>query len=98
MTTFLKGLKPFYAIEAARKFNINAVNCNSVLRVTCPCCFVCVCFVIPFFASSVWSEGGGEGENGGRKEEREGGREGREGVREGGDGGSEGRREGGERE
>ena len=28
--------------EAARKFNISAVNCNSVLRVTCPC-FVCVC-------------------------------------------------------
>ena len=31
---------------------INAVGCSSVLKVTCPCCFVClfVCFVIPFFA------------------------------------------------
>ena len=33
------------SVEAARKFNINAVNCYSVLRVTCPCCFVCVCFL-----------------------------------------------------
>ena len=24
------------------KFNINAVHCNSILRDTCPCCFVCV--------------------------------------------------------
>ena len=32
------------------KFNVNAVDCSSVLRVTCPLCFVCVCFVIPFFA------------------------------------------------
>ena len=23
--------------------DINTVNYNSVLRVTCPCCFVCVC-------------------------------------------------------
>ena len=37
---------------------LNAVNCNSVLRITCPCfvvllvCVFClrVCFVIPFFA------------------------------------------------
>ena len=42
------------------KFNINAVNCNSVLRVTCRrfVLFVSVRFVIPFFAlffaSSVW--------------------------------------------
>ena len=42
----------FQAIEAARKFKVNAVDCSSVLGVTCPCCFVCVCFflVIPFFA------------------------------------------------
>ena len=26
------------------KFNINAVNCNSILKGTCPCCFVCVFF------------------------------------------------------
>ena len=30
------------AVEAARKFNVNAVDCISVLRVTCPCYFVCV--------------------------------------------------------
>ena len=35
---------------SARKCNVNAVDCSSVLRVTCPCCFVCVFFVIPFFA------------------------------------------------
>ena len=28
--------------EIPWKFNINAVDCSSVLRVTCPCCFVCV--------------------------------------------------------
>ena len=33
----------YYAVEAARKFNVNAVDCSSVLRVTCPCCFVCEC-------------------------------------------------------
>ena len=27
-----------HAVEAARKFNVNAVDCSSVLRVTCPCC------------------------------------------------------------
>ena len=31
-----------HAVEAARKFNVNAVDCSSVLRATCPCCFVCV--------------------------------------------------------
>ena len=38
-------------IEAG-KFNINTVNCNSVLRVTCPSCFVLVfmLFVVPFFS------------------------------------------------
>ena len=35
------SLPHVHAIEAARKFNVNAVDCSSVLRVTCPC-FVCV--------------------------------------------------------
>ena len=55
-TNFIKHAY-FLAVEAAGKFSINAVNCNSVLGVTRPSCFVCVCFVIPlltlFFASSV---------------------------------------------
>ena len=28
------------------KFHINEVNCNSVLRVSCLCCFVCVCVCV----------------------------------------------------
>ena len=39
------------------KFNINEVNCNSVIKVTCLCCFVCVSWILfsaHLFASSVW--------------------------------------------
>ena len=44
LTHFYQILKKYFlAVEAARKFNVNAVDCSSVLRVTCPCCFVCVC-------------------------------------------------------
>ena len=49
---FYQVLKEYFSkpLEAARKFYVNAIDCSSVLRVTCPC-FVCVCvFVIPFFA------------------------------------------------
>ena len=38
----------FYAVQAVRKFNVNAVECSSVLRVTCRC-FVCV-FVLLFLS------------------------------------------------
>ena len=31
--------------------NVNAVDCSSVLGVTCPCCFVCVCFCDSFICS-----------------------------------------------
>ena len=34
------------AVEAAGKFSINTVHCNSVLRVACPRCFVCVCVCV----------------------------------------------------
>ena len=33
------------------KFNVNAVDCSSVLRVTCPCCFVCVFLCDSFLCS-----------------------------------------------
>ena len=37
-----------------RKFNVNAVDCSSVLRVTCPCCFVCVFFFCDSFLCSIY--------------------------------------------
>ena len=51
----LKNIKNFsLAIEAARLFNVNAVDCSLVLKVTCSC-FVCLyIFVIPFFASFLY--------------------------------------------
>ena len=42
---FYKLLRLLY-----RKFNVNAVDCSSVLKVTCPCCVFLLFFVIPFFA------------------------------------------------
>ena len=36
-----------------RKCNVNAVDCSSVLRVTCPCCFVCVCVFCDSFLCSI---------------------------------------------
>ena len=52
---FIKSLKKrsFLSVEAARKFNVNAVDCSSVLRVTCPCCFVCVCIFYDSFLCSI---------------------------------------------
>ena len=47
-TPFLKILAT--PLEPARKFNVNAIDCSSVLRVICPCCLVCVFCVIPFLA------------------------------------------------
>ena len=41
----------FYAVEAARKFKVIAVNCNSVLKSHMTCCFVCVCFCDSFLCS-----------------------------------------------
>ena len=35
----------------ARKFNVNAVDCSSVLRVTCPCFFLFLFFCDSFLCS-----------------------------------------------
>ena len=40
---FVNFLKCYIYVYIFTQFNVNnAVDCSSVLRVTCPCCFVCV--------------------------------------------------------
>ena len=47
----VQSVRTILRCDHFRKCNVNAVNCNSVLRVTCPCCFVCVFLFFYFFTS-----------------------------------------------
>ena len=50
MCIFLSLSKP---LRLLGNITFNTVNCNSVLRVTCPCCFVCLCVFCDSFLCSI---------------------------------------------
>ena len=45
MCVYVCVLGCMHAVEAARKFNANAVDCSSVLSITCPCWFCLFVFL-----------------------------------------------------